>query len=161
MGFENMRNGIFISMVIGLSIGGAGTANAQTSAAGVPMPTGGDSTRISSDNRDATAAYNQRMGAADLKSSEANKNQKKKGPVPATAADIQAGAALRAVDGPQIGTIASASADQVVVDTGESKIGVPLVGFGKDDKGLVLNMTAAKFKEAVTKAHAAHTSESN
>jgi hypothetical protein len=42
--------------------------------------------------------------------------------------------------------------DQLVVDTGATKIGVPLVGFGKDEKGLVLNMTAAKFKEAIAKA---------
>ena len=153
-----MRNVVISSLVLGVSLAAAGAAGAQvTSAPGVPLPGAGDSTKITSENREATAAYNQRMGSADLKSSNSDR-VRKKGPVAATAADIQAGAALRAVDGPQIGSVESLNADQVIVNTGESKIAVPLLGFGKDDKGLVLNMTAAKFRDAVARAHAARAS---
>jgi hypothetical protein len=157
MGFETMRQAFLFSMTAGFALAVASPASAQVAGAGGPSPISGDSTRITSENRDASATFNQRMGAADLKAN-GDQKAKKKGPVPATAADIQAGAALRAVDGPQIGSVVSVTGDQVVVDTGESKIAVPLVGFGKDDKGLVLNMTAAKFKDAVTRAHAAHAS---
>ncbi len=55
---------------------------------------------------------------------------------------------------PQIGTIASVDANQAVLDTGQSKVGVPLIGFGKDDQGLLLNMTAAKFNALAAQAHA-------
>jgi hypothetical protein len=42
----------------------------------------------------------------------------------------------------------------VVVDTGQSKIGVPLSAFGKDDKGLMLNIAARNFKQLVAQANA-------
>ena len=152
----------FNLLALGVLTASAGGANAQVAGAGGPLPGAGDSTKITSENRDAQATYNERMGSGDFKSKNADRVEKKKAPVPASAADIQAGAVLRAVDGPQIGTVESLNAGQVVVNTGESKIAVPLIGFGKDDSGLVLNMTAVKFKDAVAKAHAAHASaESN
>ena len=156
-----MRIRKFNVLAAGVLIASAGAASAQVAGAGGPLPGAGDSTKITSENRDALATYNERMGSGDFKSKNADR-VKKKGPVAAVAADIQAGAALRAVDGPLIGTVDSLNADQVIVNTGESKIAVPLLGFGKDDNGLVLNMTAAKFKDAVAKARAAHASaESN
>lgn len=157
-----MRIRKFNVLAAGVLIASAGAASAQVAGGGGPLPGAGDSTKITSENRDALATYNERMGSGDFKSKNADRVVKKKAPVAAGAADIQAGAALRAVDGPQIGTVDSLNADHVIVNTGESKIAVPLIGFGKDDNGLVLNMTAAKFKDAVAKAHAAHASaESN
>jgi hypothetical protein len=153
MGFEIMRNGIVISMAAGLTFATAGAAGAQvTSAPGVPLPGAGDSTRISSDNREASAAYNQRMGAADLKPNA--DGRKKRGPVRATAEDIKAGATVRDIKGVAIGTVDSVDAAQAVVNTGQTKIGVPLIGFGKDDHGLLINMTADKFNQLVAQAHA-------
>jgi hypothetical protein len=73
---------------------------------------------------------------------------------PATAADIKAGAALRDSDGAPVGTIVSGTDQAVVVDTGQTKIGVPLNLFKKDDKGLLLTITGKQFSDAVAKAHA-------
>ena len=48
----------------------------------------------------------------------------------------------------------SASEQSVVIDTGQTKIGVPLSLFSKDDKGPTLTITADQFNQAVAKAHA-------
>ena len=73
---------------------------------------------------------------------------------PATAADVKAGAPLRDVDGVAVGTIVSSTDQAVVVDTGQTKIGVPLTMFRKDEKGLLLSITGKQFSDAVAKAHA-------
>jgi hypothetical protein len=73
---------------------------------------------------------------------------------PATAADVKAGASLRDMDGAPVGTIVSSTDQAVVVDTGQTKIGVPLTFFRKDDKGLLLSITAKQFGDAMAKAHA-------
>jgi hypothetical protein len=161
-----MRTAKFIlSVVIGVSVAGAGAASAQVSSqGGAPTPGSGDSTKITSDNREANATYSQRMGSADLKPSSTSDRPKKHSAIKASLADIKAGASLRDLKGVQIGTIVSADANQVIVDTGQTKIGVPLIGFGKDDQGLVLNMTADQFKQAIANAHAksqASASQSN
>ena len=72
----------------------------------------------------------------------------------ATVADLKAGAQLRDSKGAPVGTIVSASAQSVVIDTGQTKIGVPLSFLAKDDKGPTLTITADQFNEAVAKAHA-------
>jgi hypothetical protein len=58
------------------------------------------------------------------------------------------------VNGQPIGKIGSVDPDGVVIDSGQAKVKVPLVAFGKDDKGLLLGITSAKFNELVAKAHA-------
>ena len=118
----------------------------------------GDASKISQGNQQNNAAYNQLIGTADTKSSKAQvKTQTHhSAAVAATAADIKAGAALRDSKGVQIGTIVAVDASQAVVDTGQTKIGVPLIAFGKDDQGLLLGMTADKFAELVAKAQASH-----
>jgi hypothetical protein len=73
---------------------------------------------------------------------------------PATAADIKAGAPLRDVDNAPVGMVVSSSDQQVVVDTGQTKIGVPLALIQKDDKGLLLSITGKQFSDAIAKAHA-------
>jgi hypothetical protein len=72
----------------------------------------------------------------------------------ATVADLKAGAQLRDSKGAPVGTIVSASAQSVVIDTGQTKIGVPLSFLSKDDKGPTLTITADQFNQAVAKAHA-------
>jgi hypothetical protein len=158
-----MRTGILISVAVGVALAGSATAVAQVAGAGGPSPISGDSTRITSENRDATATFNQRMGSADLKSSNGDKKAKQQAPVKAAPEDIKAGAVVRDIKGVQIATIASVDANQAVLDTGQTKIGVPLIGFGKNDQGLLLNMTAEKFNQLVAQAHAksAQASESN
>jgi autotransporter adhesin len=72
----------------------------------------------------------------------------------ANVAGLKAGAPLRDSKGAPVGTIVSASEQAVVIDTGQTKIGVPLSFFSKDDKGPMLTVTADQFNEAVAKAHA-------
>ena len=72
----------------------------------------------------------------------------------ATVADLKAGAQLRDSKGAPVGTIVSASEQSVVIDTGQTKIGVPLSFLSKDDKGPMLTITADQFNQAVAKAHA-------
>jgi len=80
-------------------------------------------------------------------------------PVPATVSDVVAGAPIRDVKGVSVGMVATLAAnevadpDSVVVDTGQTKVGVPLNAFGKDDKGLMLGITAANFKQLVAQAN--------
>ena len=64
------------------------------------------------------------------------------------------GKSAPAANGAPAGTIVSGSDQQVVVDTGQTKVGVPLSLFSKDDKGLMLSVTAKQFNDAVAKAHA-------
>jgi hypothetical protein len=152
-----MRNLIVAAIAAGL-IAIGGTASAQIVTGGAPAgpaPGSGNSTDITNDNQRITSEINQRMGASDVKARNGNDVMKKKAAaVPATAADIKAGASLRDVKGVKIGTIASSDGQQVVVDTGTTKIGVPLVAFGKDDQGLLLSITADKFNQLVAAAHA-------
>ena len=133
-------------------------ANAQSAAgAGVPsVGTSGDSAKVSAGNRENNASYNQLIGGTDTKPSKNEDRPRHAAAVPATAADIKAGSPLRDVKGVSIGTVASVDPDGVVVDTGQSKIKVPLMAFGKDDRGLLLAITAAKFNELVAQAHATH-----
>ena len=134
---------------------GANAANAQQ---GGPLPQGGDSTKIMNSNRENNAGYNHVL-ATGVKSQNAEDRpapQKKSAAVPATTADLKAGAALRDKDGVAIGTIDSVEADGAVVNTGQTKIKVPLVAFGKDNQGLLLGITAAHFNELVAKAHSSN-----
>src|SRR5690349_5013305 len=148
-----------VLVAIALGAGGAAIANAQSNAgSGVPsVGTSGDSAKVSAGNRENNAAYNQLIGGTDTKASKnEDRPARHTAAVPATAADIKAGSPLRDVKGVSIGTVASVDTDGVVVDTGQSKIKVPLMAFGKDDRGLLLAITAAKFNELIAQAHASH-----
>lgn len=149
-----MRNATRLLITVALAAGGASMAVAQRGPA-APLPGSGNSTAISDANRDANAAYNHVMGSGDLQTKQQDtRSRRQSGPVPATAADIKVGAALRDIKGVPIGTIAGFQDDQAIVDTGATKIGVPLIGFGKDQSGLLLNMTADRFHQLVAQAHA-------
>jgi hypothetical protein len=151
-------------LLITIAFAAAGTtaAGAQLGpGSAAPLPGTGDSTKISQGNRDNNAAYNQLIGAGNDRPKKDDRAQAHTGAVRATAADVKPGAALRDSAGVSIGTVASIDGDGVVVDTGQSKIRVPLEAFGKDDKGLLLGITAAKFNQLVAQAHAKSQAQSN
>ena len=153
------RTAIGLFSAIALGVGSAAAANAQANAgSGTPsVGTSGDATKVSAGNRENNAAYNSLIGATDTKSSKSDdRPARHSAAVAATAADIKAGSPLRDVKGVSIGTVASVEADGVVVETGQTKIKVPLMAFGKDDRGLLLAITAAKFNELIASAHASH-----
>jgi hypothetical protein len=113
--------------------------------------------KITNGNRENNAAYNHVL-ATGVKSQNAEDRPtaQKKSAGPATSADIKTGASLRDKDGVPIGTIDTVEADGAVVNTGQTKIKVPLVAFGKDGRGLLLGITAARFNELVAKAHSSN-----
>ena len=133
----------------------SGTATAQQQAG--PAPGTSDSTKVVSSNREENAGYNKVIGAMDPVKAKPDTKVKTPGKaVPASAADIKPGSALRDSKGYAIGTIASVDADGAIVATPKTRIKVPLVAFGKDETGLLLGITAAKFDELVAKASSAN-----
>ena len=146
-----------ISVGLTLTIAGASLAGAQAMPAG-PLPGTCDSTKISSSNAANNAEYNHLISSGEAKPS-ANDDRRparKTAPVAATAADIHVGNALRDISGARLGTGAAVDVDGVVVDTGTTKIKVPVTAFGKDNEGLLLGITAAHFNELIAKAHSAN-----
>jgi hypothetical protein len=127
---------------------------------------------MANSNRQVDADYNTVAGRGVKITNQDRANQPKprgkRGSVgPATAADIKPGEPVRDVKGVPLGTIAvlapnevAADASQPVIDTGKAKIGVPLIAFGKDDKGLLLSITAEKFSQLVAQAQAGSQAES-
>jgi hypothetical protein len=75
-------------------------------------------------------------------------------PRPATAADISAGAQLRDVNGQPVGKITAVAADGATLDTGQTKVKLPLDAFGVDTSGLVIGITAQKLNEIIAQADA-------
>jgi hypothetical protein len=132
----------------------AGMAEAQVGPSGAaPVPGSGDSTKISNGNRESQSNYNHLLNAGDPKPADSADKPKSPGKaVPAAAADIKAGSSLRDSQGVKLGTIDSVDDEGAVVNTGQTKIKVPLAAFGKDDQGLLLGITAARFNELVAKA---------
>ena len=147
----------------GLLIFGASSANAQGPGPGGGPPPNVGAARpqdIAAANRQIDSDYNTLAGRGVQVSNMDRKGAKRRAPVPATAADIKAGAQIRDIKGVAVGVVATLGAneisdpDSVVVDTGHGKIGVPLSAFGKDDKGLLLSITAQAFNQLVAQASA-------
>lgn len=157
-----MGKAVLLGIAGGLALASSTIANAQDSHA--PAGAGGvDSRDVMAANRDRDADYNtlSSRGVKTTDKDRENARLKHASAVPATAADIKGGAQVRDIKGIPIGTIATltsneivADSDQVVIDTGHGKIGVPLAGFGKDDKGLMLSITAEKFNQLMAAANA-------
>jgi len=133
------------------------SANAFQAAPGGPAPGSGNAAAAASNNREQNASYNRVIGSG-VKSTVVN-DAVKKGKVivrdtavAATAADVTAGSALRDVDGKPLGSVESIDGDSAVVAAGGRKVRVPLIAFGKDTRGLLLGITAAKFQELASKA---------
>jgi len=156
-----MRKTILLGVAGGLVLVPAVAANAQTVAPTGNVGSGPRSQDVAASNRQLDNDYNTLAGRGVQVSNMDRKGAKRRAPVPATAADITAGAQVRDVKGVPIGTIAAlgpneitADAEQTVIDTGHGKIGVPLSAFGKDDKGLLLSITAQAFNQLVAQASA-------
>lgn len=75
-------------------------------------------------------------------------------PRPATAADISAGAQLRDVNGVAVGKITAVAADGATLDTGQTKVKLPIDAFGVDSSGLMIAITAQKLNEIIAQADA-------
>ena len=73
-------------------------------------------------------------------------------PRPATAADISAGEQLRDVDGQPVGKITTVASDGATLDTGKTKVKLPLDAFGIDSSGLMIGITAQKLNEIIAQA---------
>jgi len=157
-----MRKAVLFCVVGGLMLGASSAANAQTSAPTGDVGSGPRSQDVAAANREVDSNYNTLAGRGVAVNNMDRKGAAKhRAPVPATAEDIKAGAPVRDVKGVAIGAIASLSSNEImsdptqpVIDTGQVKIGVPLNAFGKDDKGLLLSITAEKFNELVAQVRA-------
>lgn len=172
-----MRQSTLISIIGGVALSVASGASAQTPPVGGPPPGAGNMggprvQDIAAGNREVDADYNTLAGRGVQVTNKDRANSPrpsgKKGSVgPATAADIKPGEPVRDVKGVPLGTIAvlapnevAADPSQPVIDTGQAKIGVPLIAFGKDDKGLLLSITAEKFSQLVAQAQAGSQAQS-
>jgi len=76
----------------------------------------------------------------------------KRGPRPATAADLVLGARLRDVNGQPIGEITAVTADGATVDLGKTTVKLPLESFGVDSSGLLIPITAQKLNALAAKS---------
>jgi hypothetical protein len=74
--------------------------------------------------------------------------------IPATAADVKAGAEVRDNKGVQVAKIVEMQGANVVLDTGQAKVAIPMTFLVKDSQGVMLNITADQFNGAIAKAHA-------
>jgi len=174
-----MRKLILISIFGGIAFAAASAAGAQAGPGGPPAGVGtnmGDSgprpQDIVASQRQQDADYNtlaaRGVQVTNQDRASLPRPSGKHGSVTlATAADIKPGAPVRDIKGVPLGTIATlapgevaADSDQAVIDTGQSKIGVPLTAFGKDDKGLLISITAEKFNQLVADAHSGSQAQS-
>jgi hypothetical protein len=67
---------------------------------------------------------------------------------------LKAGAAVRDSKGAQVATIVEPQGTNVVLDTGQTKVAVPMTFLVKEGQGLMLTITAEQFNGAIAKAHA-------
>jgi hypothetical protein len=163
-----MRMTIFFSIAGTVALA-ASAASAQIAGGAPPVPPAGGvrPQDVAAANRQIDADYNTLAGRGvqvtnkDRAQDRVNAKSKHASAGPATAADIKAGAQVRDVKGVPVGKIATlaenevaADPNQAIIDTGQTKIGVPLSAFGKDDKGLLLSITAEKFNQLVAQVHA-------
>lgn len=134
----------------------AASGHAQQMAPGGPSPGTVDAAKASNSYRESNSDYNRIVGSGVPVATKERTAKVHVKATPASVADIKVGSALRDSQGTAIGTIDSINDQGVVVNTGTTKIRVPVVAFGKDDKGLLLGITAARFNELIVKAQGAH-----
>jgi hypothetical protein len=140
-----MMTRIGTALLVGLL---ATAANAQ---APIAVPGSGNSATITNNNREQNAGYNRVVGKLDPQAKEQPAGLKGKA-VAAKAGDLKAGSSIRDKDGLPVGSVASVDAEGVIVDTGTTKIRVPVEAFGKDDAGLLLGISKAQFAELIAGA---------
>ena len=142
-------------LAVGATIITASPVLAQA-APGGPQPGTGNGAAIASSNRDEAASYNSVIGkvGSDPVGREKAKRTAKARAVPATAADIVAGAAVRDINGATLGTIEKIDGDSAILVYSTGKIRYPLIGFGKDAKGLLIDRSTKDFLALVAAAKA-------
>ena len=146
-----MTRSLIAGAAVAASIIAAGPASAQ--ATGAAAPGGANAAQATSNNREQNAGYNRVVGAMDPVTAKTDDAPVRKGKARAAAAgEVVAGSMVRDRDGKMVGTVEAVDADGAVVATGQAKVEVPLIAFGKDDVGLLLAITAARFNELVAKA---------
>jgi len=155
---------MMLIVAAGAAFAGAGAANGQTVAPTGNVGSGPRSQDVAASHREFDNDYNTIAGrgvaVTNMDRADSKRGSKRHSAVPATASDVVAGAPIRDVKGVSVGAVATLGAnevadpDSVVVDTGQAKIGVPLSAFGKDDKGLMLSITAQNFNQLVAQANA-------
>ena len=129
-----------------LAMFAADGALAQGAGGAAPLPGAADSKAVVAGNRESQADYNRQLGAKDSKPGRRIKA------VPASAADLVVGSQVRDKSGAEIGMIEGVEADGVVVASAAGKVKVPTEAFGKDKKGLLLQISKAEFDAAVHSA---------
>ncbi|MFL6735054.1 MAG: hypothetical protein ACJ8EY_10210 [Sphingomicrobium sp.] len=147
----NFRHLVLSTAVI---VGVSAPAGAQVAGAGGPAPGSGNGAAIASSNRDENSAYNKVIGnvGADPVKAEKAKREALKRAVPATPADVKAGAQVRDKSGVTLGHVESIDGDSAVLNFASGKIRYPLIGFGKDANGLLINLSTQEFLALAAKA---------
>ena len=140
-----------VKLLTGLTLVLALATGAEAQQGSGPTIGSTDSSKTVSGTQDQNASYNRLVSALGSGPSAKVKHQT---PVPATIADLKVGAALRDIAGTRVGTIADVDAQGATIDTGRTKIKIPMFAFGKDEAGVLLGITAARFNELISKAHA-------
>jgi hypothetical protein len=142
-----------LTVASGILVASAGAALAQVAGGGGPPLGSTNAGTAAGSTRDQQAGYNRVIGGLDHPQVTTGLKGKA---APATVADLKVGSHLRDVAGVPIGTVVAVDASGATVDTGKTKIKVPTVAFGKDDYGLLLGITAARFGDLVAKASASN-----
>jgi hypothetical protein len=135
---------IYSKCLVGLALGAASAAGAQT-AVTAQTPGTVDPVKATSAQQAERAAYNSTIGHLSPRGV-------KGAPVPAAAADVVPGRALRDIKGEPIARVDAVDAQGVIVAAGSTRVRLPLNAFGKDEMGLLLGITAEKFRALVVKA---------
>ena len=130
--------------LVGLALGAASAAGAQT-AVTAQTPGTVDPVKATNAQQAERAAYNSTIGHLSPRGV-------KGAPVPAAAADVVPGRALRDIKGEPIARVDAVDAQGVIVAAGSTRVRLPLNAFGKDEMGLLLGITADKFRALVVKA---------
>ena len=128
--------------LVGLALGAAAAAGAQT-------PGTVDPVKATATQQADRAGYNSAIG-------QLGPRGVKGAPVPAAAADVVPGRPLRDIKGEPIARVDAVDAQGVIVAAGSIRVRLPLNAFGKDDLGLLLGITADKFRALVVKATSAN-----
>ena len=139
---------IYNKCLVGLALGAASAAGAQT-AVTAQTPGTVDPVKATSAQQADRAGYNSAVGQL---SQRASPRGIKGAPVPAAAADVVPGRALRDIKGEPIARVDAVDAQGVIVATGSTRVRLPLNAFGKDELGLLLGITADKFRALVVNA---------
>jgi hypothetical protein len=131
----------------GLALGAAAATAAGAQGLPITSQTPGtvDPVRAANAQQAERAAYNSVIG-------QLSPRGVKGAPVPAAAADVVAGKPLRDIKGQPIARVDAVDAQGVIVATGSTRVRLPLNAFGKDDLGLLLGITADRFRALVVKA---------